>query len=186
MEYSDGESLKSYLKGRKVVDYELINSYFTQILTGLHFLHKNSVIHNNLKPSNILIENHKEIKLTDFGIYFKSNLIKRKEKKINNHYSNSYHEKNCLYLSPEKEHKNVFSEKTDIYALGIILYEMINISEDQHSRIEKIKLLKKSQFLSEELKSNYPVYCDLITKMINNDPEKRPSILEITNSKFSL
>ncbi|QZT32802.1 Stk1 family PASTA domain-containing Ser/Thr kinase [Caldalkalibacillus thermarum TA2.A1] len=117
MEYIDGLTLKEYIaqKGRLPVE-EAIH-ITRQIAEALEHAHQNNIIHRDIKPHNILIGPHKHIKVTDFGIAraATSSTITHTGSVIG-----SVH-----YFSPEQARGGVAGQKSDIYSLGIVLYEMV-------------------------------------------------------------
>jgi len=77
----------------------------------------------------------------------------------------------------------LYNEKVDIYAIGLILYEMCSLFKTRMQRIESLKLLKEKKQVSEIIKAQYPLEINLVIKMINDEPKERPSADEILNSE---
>lgn len=117
MEYVDGEDLKTYIRENKPLSLELAVSFMSQILAGIEIAHENGIIHRDIKPQNILLTSNNEVKITDFGI-----AVALSDSSITqtNTLLGSVH-----YLSPEQARGGSASEKSDIYALGVVLYELI-------------------------------------------------------------
>ena len=106
--------------------------YFIDLCHGLDYLHKNHFVHRNLKPTNILIKNN-VAKITDFGI------IKQNEKNfipMANYFGTE------SYISPELLKGEKYSEKSDIWALGIIFHQMLTKGDDIFKFKEKNEDLK--------------------------------------------
>ncbi|WXR61667.1 Stk1 family PASTA domain-containing Ser/Thr kinase [Peptostreptococcaceae bacterium AGR-M142] len=117
MEYVEGVTLKEYIKKEGKIELEKALDIIKQIALALDKAHKSSIIHRDIKPENILISNENLVKILDFGIakaITKSTVINKKEI-IGSIY----------YLSPEQVKGQIVDEGADIYALGIILYEML-------------------------------------------------------------
>lgn len=116
MEYIDGNTLKHYIKEHGPLDLEVILDYATQIAFGLQHAHDNHVIHRDIKPHNILITKDNRAKVTDFGI-----AIAATSSTLTNVGSviGSVH-----YFSPEQARGGYTDEKSDLYSLGIVMYEM--------------------------------------------------------------
>ncbi|MCK8617261.1 Stk1 family PASTA domain-containing Ser/Thr kinase [Fructobacillus sp. M158] len=118
MEYVAGMDLKSYIKEHFPIPYQEVVDIMEQILAAVSAAHKAGIIHRDLKPQNILIDDKGQVKITDFGIALAQNKFgqpRTKEPVIG-----SIH-----YLAPEVTRGQSASEKSDIYALGVILYEML-------------------------------------------------------------
>ncbi|UUX34083.1 Stk1 family PASTA domain-containing Ser/Thr kinase [Fundicoccus culcitae] len=117
MEYVDGYDLKSFIKKNAPVSLELTVSIMSQILSAIEVAHKHRIIHRDIKPQNILLTKDNEVKITDFGI-----AIALSDTSITqtNTLLGSVH-----YLSPEQARGSSATTKSDIYALGVVLYELI-------------------------------------------------------------
>ena len=117
MEYVDGTDLKSYIKEHAPISLELVVNIMGQILSAIKIAHQHNIIHRDIKPQNILITKDNEVKITDFGI-----AIALSDTSITqtNTLLGSVH-----YLSPEQARGNAATTKSDIYALGVVLYELI-------------------------------------------------------------
>jgi serine/threonine-protein kinase len=102
----------------------------SQLSSGLAAAHKNDVIHCDLKPSNILVNDQGELKITDFGISCLA-LTENHDKalkQLNNELTNSYKSQNygCLFfMSPEQINQQKLDYRSDIFSLGIIAYQLI-------------------------------------------------------------
>ncbi len=117
MEYVKGMDLKSYIKRYYPLPYRKVIDIMEQILSAIALAHRHRIIHRDLKPQNILINEEGQVKITDFGI-----AIALSETSITqtNSMLGSVH-----YLSPEQARGGMATKQSDIYALGIILYEML-------------------------------------------------------------
>lgn len=118
MEYVDGTDLKNYIKEHFPIPYQEVVDIMDQVLDAVTAAHKAGIIHRDLKPQNILIDQDGQVKITDFGIALAQNKFgaaNGKEPVIG-----SIH-----YLAPEVTRGQVASEKSDIYALGVILYQLL-------------------------------------------------------------
>ena len=146
----------------------------SQILKSLVKIHSSGIIHRDIKPSNIFIKNQ-QLKIGDFGLATRyTNTDKLlKSKKI---------EGTPLYLTPEQMNFKPYNEKVDIYACGIILYEMCSCFSTSMERYEYIMNLKNNNIISEKVSKNYPEESLLIKSMIKKDYNERPSAKEILKS----
>ena len=118
MELIEGKVLSEVIKEEAPLDYERSIEITKQIASALSLAHKNHIIHRDVKPLNILITKDGTAKITDFGIAKAVNA----ETLVGNDgmIMGSVH-----YFSPEQARGGYVDEKTDIYSLGIVLYEML-------------------------------------------------------------
>lgn len=117
MEYINGKTLKDYIKEQGKLSVDEALNVAIQISEALNHAHKNKIIHRDIKPHNIMVNEYGEIKVMDFGIAraTSSNTIVDGGDVIG-----SVH-----YFSPEQARGGYTDEKSDIYSLGIVLYEMV-------------------------------------------------------------
>ncbi len=118
MELVEGKTLSQYIEEKGRLDYKEAISITRQVASALSLAHKNQIIHRDIKPHNILITNTGVAKLADFGIakaVSASTIIGG-----NNKVMGSVH-----YFSPEQARGAYVDERSDIYSLGIVLYEML-------------------------------------------------------------
>lgn len=119
MEYIDGITLKEYLDQRKDIRWKEAVHFTVQILRALQHAHDKGIVHRDIKPQNIMLLSDGTIKVTDFGIA----RLTRSDMKATvegNKAIGSVH-----YISPEQARGEITDEKTDLYAVGIMLYEML-------------------------------------------------------------
>lgn len=117
MEYVKGTDLKAYINRHFPIPLPQVVDIMEQVLSAVEVAHAHGIIHRDLKPQNILIDENKNIKITDFGIATATS-------------QNSLTQTNTLlgsvhYLSPEQVRGSIATERSDIYSLGIILYELL-------------------------------------------------------------
>ena len=116
MEYVEGITLKNYIQHREVLNLREIISYTSQILRALEHAHKKGIVHRDIKPQNIMLLKNGVIKVTDFGIAKLPNTetVTMTEKAIGTVY----------YISPEQASGKDIDARSDLYSLGIMMYEM--------------------------------------------------------------
>ncbi|WP_412988143.1 Stk1 family PASTA domain-containing Ser/Thr kinase [Pediococcus siamensis] len=117
MEYVDGTDLKRYIKANFPIPYQKVINIMEQILSGVATAHDHDIIHRDLKPQNILMDKKGNAKISDFGV-----ALAQEEQTLTqtNAVVGSVH-----YLSPEQARGHLATKRSDIYSLGIILYEML-------------------------------------------------------------
>ncbi len=112
MEYVKGKTLKDYLREHGALEPQTVIHIMTQLAEGVLYAHQNNIIHRDLKSQNIMITDEQVVKITDFGIALSSNEADITQ---TNTIMGSVH-----YLAPELARGNLATERSDIYALGII------------------------------------------------------------------
>ncbi|GEK28090.1 Stk1 family PASTA domain-containing Ser/Thr kinase [Furfurilactobacillus siliginis] len=117
MEYVAGMDLKAYLKKHVPLSYPTVIDLMTQILEAVSVAHDHGIIHRDLKPQNVLVGENGQLKISDFGISVISNESSMTQ---TNTVLGSVH-----YLSPEQARGGMATRQSDIYSLGIILYELL-------------------------------------------------------------
>ncbi|MBR5155023.1 MAG: Stk1 family PASTA domain-containing Ser/Thr kinase [Clostridia bacterium] len=117
MEYIQGITLKEYIDEKRILPWREAVGYAVQIAKGLEQAHKNSIIHRDVKPHNIIMKNDGVLKVTDFGIA-RANV--QSTMTCEDSAIGSVH-----YISPEQARGGYTDERSDIYSLGIVLYEML-------------------------------------------------------------
>ena len=117
MEYVDGITLKEYIKEKGVLDWREACRFAESICSALDHAHKKHIIHRDIKPHNILLTKDKIIKVTDFGI---ARAVSSETLVAGSSALGSVH-----YISPEQARGGYTDERSDIYSMGIVLYEML-------------------------------------------------------------
>ena len=117
MEYIDGQTLKQLIKKRGHLTVPEAIDIMLQLTDGLAHAHDSYIIHRDIKPQNIMIEDNGRIKITDFGIAMALNSTQLTQ---TNSVMGSVH-----YLPPEQANGKGSTVKSDIYSLGILMYELL-------------------------------------------------------------
>ncbi|WP_058307864.1 Stk1 family PASTA domain-containing Ser/Thr kinase [Gracilibacillus massiliensis] len=117
MEYVDGMTLKQYIQLHAPIEVEEVLDIMTQVTSAIAHAHDNGLIHRDIKPQNILIDSYGQIKVTDFGIAVALSATALTQ---TNSVLGSVH-----YLSPEQARGGKANRKSDIYSIGIVLFEML-------------------------------------------------------------
>ena len=116
MEYIDGITLKEYINQQKVLTWKETVHLVTQILKALSHAHSKGVVHRDIKPQNMMLLSDGTIKVTDFGIARFSNSTRTMTEQA----IGSVH-----YIAPEQAKGDITDGKTDIYSIGVMMYEML-------------------------------------------------------------
>lgn len=116
MEYVDGKTLKDIIDEKQILPIEDIVNYGVQIANALECAHKNGIIHRDIKPHNMLIDKSNNLKATDFGI---ARISSSATLTYTSTVLGTVH-----YISPEQAKGKFIDEKSDIYSLGVVLYQM--------------------------------------------------------------
>ncbi len=117
MEYIKGKTLKEGIKEKGKLSTEEAIYYSLQIAEALQHAHKNHIVHRDIKPHNIMITEDNRVKVTDFGI---ARAVTSSTVTTTSNVLGSVH-----YFSPEQARGGYTDEKSDIYSLGIVMYEMV-------------------------------------------------------------
>jgi serine/threonine protein kinase len=167
------KSLDSYIKNRNFNNEEIIKNdeyiFIEQIIKGLKYIHKNGIIHGDLTPQNIFIDSNSVIKIGDFGLAKKTEIL------YENKEFGSYG--NLLYMAKEQIEQNICNIKSDIYSFGIIYMELLSKFKSQAKRAKSIQEFKKNAIINNSLISDYDL--ELLKNMLSDDYECRFDITQV-------
>lgn len=117
MEYIDGITLKEYIDQQGIIEWKDVIHLTTQILKALQHAHECGIVHRDIKPQNIMLLQDGTIKVTDFGI---ARFSDKSTRTMTEQAIGSVH-----YIAPEQARGDATDGKTDIYSVGVMLYEML-------------------------------------------------------------
>lgn len=117
MEYIDGITLKEYIDQQGIIEWKDAIHLTTQVLKALQHAHECGIVHRDIKPQNIMLLQDGTIKVTDFGI---ARFSDKATRTMTEQAIGSVH-----YIAPEQARGDVTDGKTDIYSVGVMLYEML-------------------------------------------------------------
>nr|WP_288524308.1 Stk1 family PASTA domain-containing Ser/Thr kinase [uncultured Clostridium sp.] len=169
MEYIEGKTLKDIINEKGALPYEIAISIGIKVAKALECAHKSGIIHRDVKPQNILVTEEGVVKVTDFGIAksMDSSTIAH-----TNSVMGSAH-----YFSPEQAKGTYTDYRTDLYSLGIVLYEMVTgvvpFNGDSPVTVA-VKHIQEKAIPPKNINQNIPNSLnDLIMKAMEKDPVNR-------------
>eukprot|EP00051_Salpingoeca_urceolata_P019713 m.290903 g.290903 ORF g.290903 m.290903 type:complete len:794 (+) comp19472_c0_seq11:35-2416(+) len=172
MEFAEGGTIFEYLQSREeLLDEDEVMHLFLQMVISLQHVHAQNILHRDLKTQNIMLDKHqKVVKIGDFGI---SKVLSSKSK------ANTVVGTPC-YISPELCEGKPYNQKSDIWALGCVLYELVSLQRAFDApnlpalilKIMRGTIAPISDTYSEDLRK-------LILSMLHLDPNQRPRLSQI-------
>ena len=116
MEYVEGQTLEAFCKPENLLPAERVVKVLFSVCKGLEYAHRNGIIHRDIKPSNLILSSTGQVKITDFSIAY----IKRGQSTLEKGLFGS-----PSYMCPEQIRGQKFDHRCDIWALGVVFYEML-------------------------------------------------------------
>ncbi|XP_056464703.1 interferon-induced, double-stranded RNA-activated protein kinase-like [Gadus chalcogrammus] len=142
-----------------------------KIICGVEYIHSKNLVHRDLKPCNIMVGSDGEVKIVDFGLV----TAERDEEGIV--MEKTMHTGTESFMAPEQSNKNVYDQKVDIFASGLVYFLMLwNMSGQER---KKMLCGIKKQIFPEEFSRLFPEEQDLIASMLHKNPKSRPSAEKI-------
>ena len=164
MEYIDGESLRTKIN-KGISEFDEVLDILSQICEGVSEAHKADIVHRDIKPENILIDNRGRVKILDFGL--------AKLKGISKLTKDSSTLGTVHYMSPEQIQGQDVDHRSDIWSVGVVLYELLTgeppFKGDYESAVHYAILNEEPKFLK-DIKSKYSFD---IEKLLDKEPNKR-------------
>ncbi|XP_064301944.1 interferon-induced, double-stranded RNA-activated protein kinase [Phalacrocorax carbo] len=146
--------------------HEMAQNKFLQILKGVKYIHSKELIHRDLKPQNIFISHEDKIKIGDFGLVTSVACGALTENRGT-----------ATYMAPE-QFGGKYGKEVDIYALGLIWFEILSAFSSQHER-SKVWTHVRECNLPESFTKRFPAEAPIIKKMLSGEPSGRYSASEI-------
>ena len=170
MEYVDGITLKEYLKQRGgALTWKEVVHFATQVLSALQHAHSKGIIHRDVKPQNIMLLADGSIKMMDFGI---ARFSRAQSQTVSDKAIGSVH-----YISPEQAKGERTDARTDIYSVGVMLYEMLSgrlpFDGDGAVSIAIMQISEKPKPLAEIAPQTPAGLRQIAEKAMEKDPDKR-------------
>lgn len=164
---------KSALVPLKVVNNDTVKEILRQLLKGLQYIHSKGIVHHDIKPSNIFVQmdNGKLlVQLGDFGLACPLQSVR---------HSLAFGTK--LYAAPEQL-AGECNSKSDMYSLGIVLFELVETFITDMERNKSIEELKKQGFLPSRIIIQHPQFASIIVRLVAKSPHQRPDAYELLKS----
>src|SRR5256714_1236098 len=168
MEYLSGRSLKELIVSRGPTPIRIAIDYTRQMLAALGFAHRHGIVHRDIKPHNVVVDADGRLKVTDFGIARSGASQMTEVGSIIG---------TAQYLSPEQAKGAPVDQRSDVYSVGIVLYEMLTgqvpFTGDTPLEIA-MKHLSEVPVPPSELRDEVPEDIDMVTlRALAKDPEDR-------------
>lgn len=176
MQYYERGTLRDYIDSRAVVDVTLNLKFLLQMVAGVQYLHKQGVIHRDLKPSNVFLASDNTIKIGDFDL-------------ATQHHPRSRHSRRVgtpTYASPEQWVGHDYSFATDVWSLGVILFELFCDFRTTMERDRTLTALRKSQIIPPSLSAKYPRVMALVQRLVCYAPSQRLTLGQLSQHIFRL
>lgn len=169
MEYIDGITLKEYIDRQGVIEWKDVLHLTTQVLRALQHAHESGIVHRDIKPQNIMLLQDGTIKVTDFGI---ARFSDKATRTMTDQAIGSVH-----YIAPEQARGDVTDGKTDIYSVGVMLYEMLTGKlpfEGDSAVSVALMQLQSTPKMPREVNPSIPIGLEQITmRAMEKQPENR-------------
>lgn len=169
MEYVDGEDLASLVRRIGRISPDKATEIARQICAGLAAAHERGVIHRDLKPANVMLDGAGKIRITDFGLAGLAASMQGEEARAGT----------PAYMAPEQLAGREVTTKSDIYSLGLILYEILTGKRAfEASTLQELVRLRESGTISNPstlVRDLDPLIERVILRCLETDPDKRPT-----------
>ena len=175
MEYIAGETLKTLIQREGPLSVDLSLRIAREIACALAHAHANHLVHCDIKPHNILVTSDGRVKVADFGI---ARAITSTTMTYDGNVVGSVH-----YFSPEQAKGTKITPKSDVYSLGIVLYEMLTGRLPFHGETTvsvALKHLQEEPLALRQIDGHIPPIVEaIVLKALTKDPEERPDSFEL-------
>ncbi|MGC1274787.1 MAG: serine/threonine-protein kinase [Planctomycetaceae bacterium] len=180
MEYVDGETLLARLRRERRLPWPVVIDYGSQICLALKAAHDAGIIHRDLKPSNLLVSRDGAVKLADFGVaqVFAASRLTKSGGIIGT----------AEFMSPEQAQGQRATKKSDLYALGAVMYTMLT-GKPPYSGETMLDVLHKHRFGQFDRPRHYAPECpswleEIVCQLLEKEPDKRPADAYVTGKRL--
>ena len=168
MEFLDGRTLKELIVSRGAAPINVAIEYARQILSALRFAHRHGIVHRDIKPHNVLVDGEGRVKVTDFGIARAGTSQMTETGSIVG---------TAQYLSPEQARGGEVDPRSDLYSLGVVLYELLTGKTpfDGETPVEiAMKHLSNTPAPPSKLRPDVPPELDMVVlRALAKNPDDR-------------
>ncbi|OQR66098.1 eukaryotic translation initiation factor 2-alpha kinase 4-like [Tropilaelaps mercedesae] len=191
MEFCEKKTLRSAIDDGLYKDVDRMWRLFREIIEGLGHIHQQGIIHRDLKPVNIFLDSDDRAKIGDFGLATTARAAKPEEGDVVK--SPDFGSENRtgkvgteLYTAPESETEGVYTQKVDIYSLGVIFFEMCYPCHTKMERARnlaniRLQIIKLPQDVDDHLSQQQ---MHLVQWLLQHDPSKRPTSIDLLSSDY--
>ncbi len=169
-EYLEGQSLSQWILDNPKPDLEKVRDMVAQMIKGLRAFHRKEMVHQDIKPENIMVDQHGMIKIIDFGSTRVSGL-----EEIHTPIKQMHVEGTANYIAPELFDGYEATPKSDMYSLAVTIYEMLSGGHFPYGKLEEAKPHKHYDYVSvRNYNQDVPIWVDrTIQKATSKNPERR-------------
>lgn len=172
MEYVEGITLKTYVEKKGQLSFKEATSIAIQVARGIEVAHSKGIIHRDVKPQNVIISTEGKVKVTDFGI----------ARAINSNTISAEVMGSVHYASPEQARNGFVDGRSDIYSLGIVMYEMVTgrVPFDGDTTVSvAIQHLQEEMVEPSVYAPELPIsYEKIVLKATQKNPDRRYQTIE--------
>jgi len=167
-EYAANGNLHEYIKHRQGQRFPegLIWKLFCQILLGLNHMHRKKILHRDIKTLNVFLDHNSNVKLGDMGV---AKIMSTQTCFAKTIVGTPY------YLSPELCEDKPYNEKSDVWAMGVVVYECCQLKHPFDANSQGALILKILRGQYQPVTGYSPELCELVKKCLTLNPSRRPS-----------
>jgi len=169
-EYLEGRSLAQWMLDHPKPPLDAVRDIAHQIIAGLRAFHRREMVHQDIKPENIMIDRHNRVKIIDFGSVFVAGL-----REIHSPVARSHIEGTANYIAPELFDGYAPTPKSDMFSLAVTIYEMLSGGRLPYPLVEKARKARRYDYTPlRQRNTDVPAWMDeAIRRAAHPDPDRR-------------